>query len=607
MKALRFDYDSVLERLKLRVLKKLGGQNLLMFSTNIALLEAVAEEFDDLSLYDEFLTRECVWDTARGTSSIMKQVGFLGYKPHRRLGATGTVRFSASKDFTATLPYSVNIPVFTKVSGGGVSFVTKNLGFLKKGDTYTDVTVVEGEPITITKKISENDISRNSNIYTRIGIDDDRIENTLYEVKVNGDKWEEVDDIKLVSSYENPETAKVFMLKTMSQYKGVEIFFGNGVLGKPLTAGDTVTFTYVKTSGTGTQILSSGVVTTIDSTINYTDVNGRVNKVSLFCTNLTPLMGGDDNETLASIKANAPKALQAVNRAITTQDYIALIKRLGIATNIAVWGEKETNEDLGLPAGTYIEAGENVIHTTGYTVDSQTGLGATLSSGTQDIIRNLLNDKKGMTDILQFIDTEFLYVTFDVHVFVNDYAYTEAQIRTNVHDALFNKYLVTNGEYRRGVYKSDYIAAIDGAVGVDHCTCEVSLHEMLTLSPTQSIDLNLGIRDIKPGSVKLMIRNTQDNEKWHLLAHEDNGHLIGDVIKEDKPNDKYVLTDSIVNHTTGEVGEMIILSGLTSGVDHHYFEIRVDFELASSDGDIVPTKRSQIVAWYEDNTSVTYM
>jgi hypothetical protein len=47
---LRYDYDSVLSRLKERTLKRLSGQNILLFSTNAAFLEACAEEFDDFSL-----------------------------------------------------------------------------------------------------------------------------------------------------------------------------------------------------------------------------------------------------------------------------------------------------------------------------------------------------------------------------------------------------------------------------------------------------------------------------------------------------------------------------------------------------------------------------
>ena len=94
MPMLRYDYDSVFERLKQRTLQKLDGQNLILFSTNAAWLQTVAEEMSDLALYDEFLTRENIWDTARGNSSIMKQVGFFDYRPHRKIGSTGIVRFS---------------------------------------------------------------------------------------------------------------------------------------------------------------------------------------------------------------------------------------------------------------------------------------------------------------------------------------------------------------------------------------------------------------------------------------------------------------------------------------------------------------------------------
>jgi hypothetical protein len=142
---LRYDYDSVLERLKQRILRKLDGQNLILFSTNSALIEAVAEEFDDLSLYDEFLTRENVWDTARGTSSIMKQVGFFDYKPHRKVGATGTVRFSAAEGFDGNWPYNISIPKWTQVSGGGITFLTKEAFYLPNTADYVDVPVIQGE------------------------------------------------------------------------------------------------------------------------------------------------------------------------------------------------------------------------------------------------------------------------------------------------------------------------------------------------------------------------------------------------------------------------------------------------------------------------------
>jgi len=209
MPMLRYDYDSVLERLKQRTLRKLDGQNLILFSTNSAWLEAVSEEFDDLATYDEFLTRENIWDTARGNSSIMKQVMFFDYMPHRKIGAMGIERFSASETFTGNWPDNISIPQWTQCSGGGITFLTKESFYLPNNAEYVDIPVIQGEVTKFTTVIAQASYPQPKGAaYAQVQILDPDIENTLYEVRVNGEIWKEIGSIRIAVQEPDPGESK---------------------------------------------------------------------------------------------------------------------------------------------------------------------------------------------------------------------------------------------------------------------------------------------------------------------------------------------------------------------------------------------------------------
>jgi len=607
MPMLRYDYDSVLERLKQRTLRKLKGQNLILFSTNSAFLEAVAEEFDDLAMYDEFLTRENIWDTAKGNSSIMKQVGFFDYRPHRKIGATGIMRFSASKNFDANWPNNISLPMWTQASGGGITFLSKAGFYLPNTAYYVDIPVIQGEVTKFTTVIEQASYPQpKGTAYAQIQILDPDIENTLYEVKVNGETWKEIDSIKLAVQEPDPEKSKVYSIRTMPRYEGVILFFGNDMLGKSLQYGDTVEFTYLKTKGTGGNVLSAGIITTVDSEIE--DEWG--NPVTLYCTNLSALTGGQDYELLPDIKTNAPRSFQTGNRAISSPDYEILIKKTGTVDNVQVWGEKELNEDRGNPPGTYIEAAENLIYITGYTIDPQTLLGVTITESNKKIIRDYLNDKKGTTDILQFVDTQIIYVTFKPVIFIKDTRYTSEQVREFAHNALVADYSIYQGKYRAGLYFSDYYAVIDNATGVDHCTCTLGLSVMALFSSAYEFSTNINLNNIKKKSVSLKIRNESASMDWQELAHDDGeGNLVGsrvDLTNTSMEGNQFLLPGAAINYQDGSIGNIIVTFGLTEPFAN--YQMRLDFELDDIEGgDLKPTLRNQLFAWYADEIQTRLM
>ena len=591
MAVMKFDYDSVLARLKARVLSKLDGENLLLFSTNSAFLEAAAEEFADADMYDEFLTREAVWETAQGYNSIMKQVSFYDYKPHRKVGSTGYIRVSTSKTFDGSWGTNITIPKFTQMSGGGLTFLSKESTYLAANADYVDIPVIQGEKTEKTVEITSTAYPELR--YAAIVIKDPDIENSLYSVKVNGVLWTEVNSIRLATSNED----LYYTLQTLSDFSGVEITFGNGVFGKKLEYGDIVTFEYLQTKGEDGNVLSGGIITSVDTTLK--DESGT--DVELFCTNLDALVGGSDYESVESIRSTAPLSFQTGNRAISSSDYATLIKQTNLVDKVQVWGEKEINEDAGNKPGTYVEASENLIYITGITVDPETGIGLPLSESSKSLIREALNDKKGTTDILQFVDTQVVYVTFESEVYISNTRYSSEQVIGNIHNALASEYSLSEAAYKKNLYFSDYYKTIDAAEGVDHHRTTLSFSEFFKFSSAYLVSMNINLANIMPGTVKLYIRDTAADGEWSQLGHDNgSGILIGDQIDPDDPSrGSYDLNSATISYIDGAIGDIIITYGLNQPFSN--YEIRVDFALQDSEeGDLNLKYRQQLFAYYKD-------
>lgn len=591
MAVMKFDYDSVLARLKARVLSKLDGENLLLFSTNSAFLEAAAEEFADADMYDEFLTREAVWETAQGYNSIMKQVSFYDYKPHRKVGSTGYIRVSTSRTFDGSWGTNITIPKFTQMSGGGLTFLSKESTYLAANASYVDIPVIQGEKTEKTIEITSTAYPELR--YASIAIKDPEIENSLYSVKVNGVLWTEVDSIRLATSNED----LYYTLQTLSDFSGVEITFGNGVFGKKLEYGDIVTFEYSQTKGEDGSVLSGGIITSVDTALK--DESGT--DVELFCTNLDALVGGSDYESVESIRSTAPLSFQTGNRAISSSDYATLIKQTNLVDKVQVWGEKEINEDAGNKPGTYVEASENLIYITGITIDPETGIGLPLSESSKSLIREALNDKKGTTDILQFVDTQVVYVTFESEVYISNTKYSSEQVIGNVHNALASEYSLSEAAYKKNLYFSDYYKTIDAAEGVDHHRTTLSFSEFFKFSSAYLVSMNINLANIMPGTVKLYIRDTAADGEWSQLGHDNgSGILVGDQIDPDDPSQgSYDLNSATISYSDGTIGDMIITYGLDQPFSN--YEIRVDFALQDSEeGDLNLKYRQQLFAYYKD-------
>tara|TARA_R110002153_G_scaffold118405_4_gene263163 strand:+ start:2394 stop:4208 length:1815 start_codon:yes stop_codon:yes gene_type:complete len=221
-----------------------------------------------------------------------------------------------------------------------------------------------------------------------------------------------------------------------------EIAFGDNVLGKKPAPASQVEIKYFTTKGTEGNGLSTFSVS--DSIFNGAIVNVVASNSS---------SGGGVKEGIESIRQNAPLQLLSQNRAVTVDDYVALVRKNANVKDVAIWG----GEDNDPPE--YGRVFVSGIPTTG----------ETLSQDEKDRLTAILNGKGILTVRPKFTDPVYTYLYFDIFTHYNS-ALTNlsaAGISAKVRDALtaFNTSYLSDFE---GVFRYSeflrYIVDLDNAI-----------------------------------------------------------------------------------------------------------------------------------------------
>lgn len=124
------------------------------------------------------------------------------------------------------------------------------------------------------------------------------------------------------------------------------ITFGDGILGKKLTAGQFVVVDYTITSGIDSNgaknFLFNGLIEDEDGNTTFAILN-------TLTTVVDQSEGGTNLESIESIKKNAPAMFGAQNRAVTSEDYTAIVRRIfpSIADVYAYGGEDSDPPEYG--------------------------------------------------------------------------------------------------------------------------------------------------------------------------------------------------------------------------------------------------------------------
>jgi hypothetical protein len=283
------------------------------------------------------VVNELFIDSATLRDNVVAIAKQLGYRPKSATSPTAYITFTATYQ-NATTDTEL---LLKKGTGFIASYDNSIYQYVVVDDvtaqvsngvaTFTDVPLREGTLLT-------NTFTVNTALKTqRFVLDNRNIDTNTIRVKVypSGGSFSEpylvADNILGIDG-----NSKVFFLDEIEDER-YEILLGDGVLGKKLENGSRVEVSYITTSGPS----SNGVKTFVFSGV-LENPSGITPNVSVSITSTTPSSGGEEIESTKKIKYTAPKAYGTQDRAVTAQDYEAIVRQVYPATSdIIIFGGED--------------------------------------------------------------------------------------------------------------------------------------------------------------------------------------------------------------------------------------------------------------------------
>lgn len=211
--------------------------------------------------------------------------------------------------------------------------------------------------------------------------------------------------------------SQIFLIQEISDEK-YEIFFGDGIFGKKLDDGSTIEVTYLTTNGKSGNGASNFAFSGDIRTDLGADVSQYVNSVS---TNV-PSLNGDDIQSTESVRYYAPRLYASQYRAITPNDYEAILPSVHPnIESVSAYG----GEDLSPP-----QYGKVFLAIKPKNSDY-------LSQYTKDSIRQILKKYSVSGISIEFVDINVVYVELDSTVYYNSNLISStSNLESNVKSAL---------------------------------------------------------------------------------------------------------------------------------------------------------------------------
>ena len=414
----------------------------------------------DLLAYNTYITsynanmvaNEVFIDSATLRENVVSLARNIGYVPRSRKAARATVSFYV--DTTNILPAPASLTLKAgPVAGTSGTFGNNSYIFSILEDitvpvvdgtaSFNDIKVYQGTVLNSSYTYSSQDPNQKF-IIPNAGVDTELISVTVRpnEQSTISHKYSLQDSLFNIDS-----SSRVYYIQEIEDER-YQIFFGDGIFGRALEDGNFITINYITTAGDGGNGVSSfsfnGRITYTRNAADYTVTSG----ISLLTTGLIS-SGGEMIESVDSIKKYAPRIYASQNRALTANDYEALIpsKIYPETESISVFG----GEDLVPP-----QYGKVFI-----SIKPRTG--DFLPNLTKEDIKMKLKKYAVAGIVPELLDLKYLFIEVDSKVYYNtnrapSAAYVSSTVQNNA-----NKYAesVEMNKYGAKFKYSKFLKVID--------------------------------------------------------------------------------------------------------------------------------------------------
>ena len=403
------------------------------------LLDVLAYNTHYNAMNAHFALNEAFLDSAQIRGNVVTRAKLLGYIPRSILSPRASIDLVVDvAGESGTIPTTLTLPRGTKlkalISGEEFQYVVLDnhtAVIANNKFTFSNVTISEGTFREIKYRV-DNDIENQ-----KFQLTDEAADTSTLRVRVQEN--EESTAFDIYTQFEslsnvNAETKTFYLQQNSNEY--FEIYFGDGVTGFKPVNNNIVTLDYVITKGKD----SNGSGKAVNATDGFSMVDNVGGFSTITVTTKTLSAGGVDQETSESIRFNAPLTFTSQNRAVTADDYAAIIKKsFANIDSISTWG----GEDQDPP-----EFGKAYIAI-------KPLLSSVLTEAEKQEITGVILKGKNVVSITpEIVDPNFTFLELDVNFKYNpnltDRSSTDLQtvVRDTIKDYNFNNLNKFDGVFR---------------------------------------------------------------------------------------------------------------------------------------------------------------
>ena len=511
-------------------------------SNMAVLLDILAYNTFQNNFYSNMAISEMFLDSAQFRDSIISHAKELNYLPRSRRSPSAQVNFEL---FPTDNPASIAIPTKTEWTArcGLQTFTfTNRESYLVTPSNgrylLSDINLYEGKWV-------EEFIEVTGSEGERFVISNDKIDTLSLRVfvRANSESTTEIEYTFRDSLYDVTAGDYVYYLQPYRD-DGYEIYFGRDNFGVEPIAGNVIRIEYQVTTGAEANDISAMSIT------------NKLNNYESSTSVIERTFGGDERESLNSIKYYAPKSIQIQNRAVTEKDYeILLTNSFPEIRSVSVYG----GEKLFPP-----QFGRVII-----AIDTEQTQG--VSEIQRDRYLNYLSDKSAIAIEPVIVNAKFMHLEINSTVYFNKNFTNKSapDIEQIVRNAI-TQYSFNNLErFGKNFRISRLSRTIDDA-DTNILSNDTSVRSIIRIKPRRNVssyfvlqfsnelEADVTYTDAQISSYEPCIVTSVFTYGNQTVYIQDNGSGALDIVRRSDDNTRVIIVERNVGSVNYQTGDVIL-------------------------------------------------
>lgn len=529
------DYSTLREELLQNIPIMTGGRwtNLNESDPGITILEIFMSMVDNLLFYMDMQGQEVDLNKARQRTSVIKLLRLIGYEVNGVSGSRGTVTIQVSPNQNVIYPVFIEKGTQLTAQGQNVSltFTTLDSVTLSNATDTRTVAVIQG--VSATDTYTSDGTPSQKVILSSTNADKSSIKVYVDEESTDSDaiSWN-----KVTSFYKSTFSSKDYKIQT-DEYNRIVIIFGDGQFGQIPSVNKAITITYVIADGAQGNV-GKNAITQVSSGVPFVKDNTS-NKVALSVTGSSATAGGSDVESIEQAKETATGLLFGLNRALSRDDYKALMLSVPGVSKAVAWGE---NEEQTPDYRMMNRVRASFFSISFYDMFYNEASRASYRSLRDNQVRKLLLERMPITTRLVFVDPVLSDIFVSVQVGININKYDPNIVVDEIRTTLLNSYSLENVSFGQDIRISNLLSLANSVEGVSWARIT-----RLYTTPVTSVP------DVAPQPpIDIVL------EKWKLPTFSDttlNSSIVQENVQISPP---YILAAAPANFNLGQNDVIVV-------------------------------------------------